>query len=95
MRLKDKIALVTGASRGIGRASCLALAKEGATIVGTARTHQDLESLEKEIAAANRSRPRKSWFGPASATGSARASCSRWVSNAAECPASEPIYFSV
>ena len=51
MRLKDKIALVTGASRGIGRASCLALAKEGATIVGTARTHKDLESLEKEISA--------------------------------------------
>ena len=52
MRLKDKIALVTGASRGIGYASCLALAKEGATIVGTARTAKDLEALEKAVAAA-------------------------------------------
>jgi 3-oxoacyl-[acyl-carrier protein] reductase len=52
MRLKDKIALVTGASRGIGYASCLALAKEGATIMGTARTTKDLEALEKAITAA-------------------------------------------
>src|SRR4051794_9926375 len=52
MRLKDKIALVTGASRGIGYASCLALAKEGATIVGTARTGKDLEALEKAVAGA-------------------------------------------
>jgi len=51
MRLKDKVTIVTGASRGIGRASCLALAKEGATIVGTARTKKDLDALEKELAA--------------------------------------------
>lgn len=49
MRLKDKIALVTGASRGIGYASCLALAKEGATVVGTARTRDDLDALEKAV----------------------------------------------
>lgn len=52
MRLENKIALVTGASRGIGYASCLALAKEGATIVGTARTAKDLAALEAAIASA-------------------------------------------
>ena len=51
MRLKDKVALVTGASRGIGYASSIALAKEGATIVGTARTAEDLAQLEKEVTA--------------------------------------------
>jgi 3-oxoacyl-[acyl-carrier protein] reductase len=50
MRLKDKIALVTGASRGIGYASCLALAGEGATVVGVARTKKDLEALEEAVA---------------------------------------------
>lgn len=52
MRLNDKIALVTGASRGIGYASCLALAREGATIVGTARSTKDLAELEKAVTAA-------------------------------------------
>jgi meso-butanediol dehydrogenase / (S,S)-butanediol dehydrogenase / diacetyl reductase len=52
MRLKDKIALITGASRGIGRASALALSREGAIIVGAARNDADLASLEKEIGAA-------------------------------------------
>ena len=51
MRLKDKIALVTGASRGIGYASSLALAEEGATLVGIARNEKDLAALEQAILA--------------------------------------------
>ncbi len=49
MRLAKKIALVTGASRGIGRASSALLAGEGATIVGAARTQADLDGLVREI----------------------------------------------
>ena len=48
----DKIALVTGASRGIGKVSALALAAEGAHIVATARTAAALEELDDEIVAA-------------------------------------------
>ncbi len=49
--LKGRIALVTGASRGIGRAVALGLAKAGAHVVITARSLPALESLDDEIQA--------------------------------------------
>jgi len=50
--LHGRIALVTGASRGIGRAVALGLAKAGAHVVITARSLGALESLDDEIQAA-------------------------------------------
>src|SRR2546430_3299031 len=50
--LANRIALVTGASRGIGYATALALAKAGAHIVALARTVGGLEELDDAIKAA-------------------------------------------
>jgi NAD(P)-dependent dehydrogenase (short-subunit alcohol dehydrogenase family) len=44
-----KLALVTGASRGIGAATAKALAGQGAHVVLTARTAKELETVEQEI----------------------------------------------
>ena len=50
--LKDKVALVTGASQGIGRDTALALADSGAKVAVAARNEEKLAVLVKEIAAA-------------------------------------------
>jgi 3-oxoacyl-[acyl-carrier protein] reductase len=50
--LKDKVALVTGASQGIGRATALALAEAGAKVAVAARNTEKLASLASEIAGA-------------------------------------------
>ncbi len=49
--LEGKIAVVTGASRGLGKAIALALASQGAHIVATARTQGGLEELDDAIKA--------------------------------------------
>jgi 3-oxoacyl-[acyl-carrier protein] reductase len=49
--LKDKVALVTGASQGIGRETALALAEAGAKVAVAARNEEKLAALVQEIAA--------------------------------------------
>lgn len=50
MRFKNKVVVVTGASRGIGQAICVAFAKEGAMVVGVARS--DLAETDAAVQAA-------------------------------------------
>lgn len=47
--LKGKVAIVTGASRGIGEATALTLGQAGAHVVATARTAQELDALVERL----------------------------------------------
>ncbi|MCB1735920.1 MAG: 3-oxoacyl-ACP reductase FabG [Gammaproteobacteria bacterium] len=50
MSLENEIALVTGASRGIGAAIAQALGEQGATVIGTATTDKGAEAIAKRLA---------------------------------------------
>ncbi len=56
-RLQDKVAIITGASRGIGREIALVFAQEGAKLVLTARSMDLLRSLSDEIVSAGGAEP--------------------------------------
>lgn len=45
LKIKNKIALVTGAGRGLGEGICMSLAKEGVRVIATSRTEKDLIDL--------------------------------------------------
>lgn len=55
--LADRIALVTGATRGIGRAAALALGEAGAHVIAVGRTQGALEELDDVLVAAGGPRP--------------------------------------
>ncbi len=57
LKLRGKVCLVTGASAGIGRATAVLLATEGARVVGTARTAAALEPVAADIRAARGADP--------------------------------------
>jgi len=53
LNLRGRTALITGASKGIGRAIAAVLAREGCNLILVSRTAADLEAARQEIAASH------------------------------------------
>ncbi len=49
MKLKDKVIIVTGGGRGIGKSAAIALAANGARVAIAAKTESEINSVAKEI----------------------------------------------
>ena len=49
MKLAGKVAMITGGGRGIGRAMALCFAREGASVVVSARTRPEIEEVAREV----------------------------------------------
>ena len=50
MKLEGQVALITGASRGIGQSIAITLAKAGAHVIGTATSENGVQSINKALA---------------------------------------------
>ncbi|MEW6333241.1 MAG: SDR family NAD(P)-dependent oxidoreductase [Thermodesulfobacteriota bacterium] len=54
MMLKDKVAIITGAGRGLGRSVALALARQGAKVVLASRSQDEIDHLAQQLRALRR-----------------------------------------
>ena len=98
-RLDGKLAVVTGAGKGIGRGIALRLADAGADVVISARTQSDLDSLATEIAAMGRKAfpvaadvTSTDQIESIAAAGVAAGGIDIWVNNAGGLPDATPRY---
>jgi NAD(P)-dependent dehydrogenase (short-subunit alcohol dehydrogenase family) len=87
--LSGTTALVTGASRGFGRAIAVALSKHGAHVAGVARDHSRLEELRAQLGNTFTPSPPTPWSQASSSTSTAPA---RWSSTPGRLPLPRPIH---